>query len=98
MKPCKRIEIVIEQPLARRLAERLDQLGAPGYTMIPNASGRGDRGLRRGDEVTDTFTNCLFIVACDDDATVAQIVEGVRSLIARSGGVCLVSDALWVRH
>lgn len=98
MKPCKRIEIVIEQPLARRLAERLDQLGAPGYTMIPDASGRGDRGLRRGDEVTDTFTNCLFIVACDDDAIVAQIVEGVRSLIARSGGVCLVSDALWVRH
>jgi nitrogen regulatory protein PII len=98
MKPCKRIEIVIEQPLARRLAERLDELGAPGYTMIPDASGRGDRGLRRGDEVTDTFTNCLFIVACDDEAVVARIVEGVRSLIARSGGVCLVSDAFWVRH
>jgi nitrogen regulatory protein PII len=98
MKPCKRIEIVIEQPLARRLAERLDELGAPGYTLIPNASGRGDRGLRRGDEVTDTFTNCLFVVACDDDAVVARIVEGVRPLIARSGGVCLVSDALWVRH
>jgi nitrogen regulatory protein PII len=98
MKPCKRIEIVIEQPLARRLAERLDELGAPGYTLIPNASGRGDRGLRRGDEVTDTFTNCVFVVACDDDAVVARITEGVRSLIARSGGVCLVSDALWVRH
>jgi len=98
MKPCKRIEIVIEQPLARRLAERLDELGAPGYTLIPNASGRGDRGLRRGDEVTDTFTNCVFVVACEDDAVVARIVEGVRSLIARSGGVCLVSDALWVRH
>jgi nitrogen regulatory protein PII len=98
MKPCKRIEIVIEQPLARRLAERLDELGAPGYTLIPNASGRGDRGLRRGDEVTDTFTNCVFVVACDDDAVVARITEGVRSLIARSGGVCLVSDALWLRH
>lgn len=98
MKPCKRIEIVIEQPLARRLAERLDELGAPGYTLIPNASGRGDRGLRRGDELTDTFTNCVFIVASDDDAVVTRIVEGVRALIARSGGVCLVSDALWVRH
>ncbi|MGA0839826.1 MAG: P-II family nitrogen regulator [Pseudomonadales bacterium] len=98
MKPCKRLEIVIEQPLARRLAERLDELGAPGYTVLSNASGRGDRGLRRGDEVTDTFTNCVFIVACDDDTTVERIVEGVRSLITRSGGVCLVSDALWVRH
>jgi PII-like signaling protein len=98
MKPCKRLEIVIEQPLARRLAARLDELGAPGYTVISNASGRGDRGLREADEVTDTFTNCVFIVACDDAETVTRLVEGVRPMITRSGGVCLVSDAQWVRH
>ena len=50
MKPCKRIEIVIEQPLASRLADILVNLGAPGYTLIPNAAGRGDRGVRRADE------------------------------------------------
>jgi nitrogen regulatory protein PII len=98
VKPCKRIEIVIEQTLARRMAARLDELGAPGYTLISGVSGRGDRGLRQADELTDTFTNCIFVIACDDDELVARIIEGVRAVLARSGGVCLVSDASWVRH
>ena len=50
MKICKRIEIVIEQPLASRMSELLVELGAPGYTLISNAAGRGDRGVRRADE------------------------------------------------
>lgn len=98
MKPCKRIEIVIEENLASRLAGRLEELGAPGYTLIPRASGYGNRGRRRGDDPTGTLSNCVFIIACDDDAVVATIVEGIRPLLTRSGGICLVSDALWVRH
>jgi nitrogen regulatory protein PII len=98
MKPCKRIEIVIEQTLARRLAERLDELGAPGYTVIHGVSGRGDRGLRQADEVTGTFNNSLFLIACPDDDLVSILVEGVRPLLTRVGGICLVSEAQWLRH
>ncbi|MCR9278121.1 MAG: hypothetical protein NXH85_09110 [Pseudomonadaceae bacterium] len=98
MKPCKRIEIVVEEALTRRLEELLEAVGAPGYTMLPRASGNGDRGVRRGDDPTGTFTNCVFIIACDDEATITAIIEGVRPLLQRSGGICLVSDAMWVRH
>ena len=98
MKPCKRIEIVIEQPLAKRMAKLLVELQAPGYTVINHAGGRGDRGLRRADEPTGTSTNSIFIIACEDQASVDRIVEGIRSTLSRSGGVCLVSEALWVRH
>ena len=98
MKPCKRIEIVIEQRLAQRVADLLVELGAPGYTLIGRASGRGDRGVRRADEPTGTATNCFFMIACDDDEVVQRIVDGIRPVLTRSGGVCLVSDANWVRH
>ena len=98
MKPCKRIEIVIEQPLARRLSQRLTELGAPGYTLIEQTGGRGDRGLRRADEPTGTSSNCMFVIACDDDEIVSRILEDVRKLLSRSGGICLVSDAQWLRH
>ncbi len=98
MKPCKRLEIVIEQPLASRLADLLVELGVPGYTLIPNAAGRGDRGVRRADEPTGTSTNCMFVIACDDQELVQTIVEAVRPVLSRSGGICLVSDAQWVRH
>ncbi|MFT4821432.1 MAG: hypothetical protein ACI9B8_000499 [Sulfitobacter sp.] len=98
MKPCKRLEIVIEKPLAKRLGDLLIELGAPGYTFLDHAGGRGDRGVRRGDEPTGTSTNCLFIVACETLEEAEIIVEGVRPMLSRSGGICLVSDALWVSH
>jgi hypothetical protein len=98
MTPCKRIEIIIEETLARRLADRLQALGAPGYTLIPRARGAGDRGPMRGDDPTGAASNCVFIVACDDDEIVERIVEGTRELLARAGGVCLVSEASWIRH
>jgi nitrogen regulatory protein PII len=98
MKPCKRIEIVIETPLARQLTELLRNLGAAGFTMIPEIQGSGERGVRRGDELSGDTSNCLILIACDDQARVDAILEGVRPLLSRSGGVCLVSDALWLRH
>ena len=97
MKPCKRIEIVLEQALASRVADALTDAGAPGYTFIDHAGGAGDRGLRRADEPTGTSTNCMFIIACPAE-DVERLVEIVRPILSRSGGICLVSDALWVRH
>ena len=98
MKPCKRIEIVIEQPLVSRMADLLVDLGVPGYTLIANVAGRGDRGVRRADEPTGTSTNSMFIIACDDPVLIDEIVAEIRPILSRSGGVCLVSDAQWVRH
>ena len=41
MKPCKRLEIVIEQPLAQRLAQRLIELEAPGLHRHRPRRGHG---------------------------------------------------------
>ena len=98
MKPCKRIEVVIEEPMAPRLIELLRERGTKGYTAIPNISGEGDRGVRRADELAGDSSNTLFIIACQDMDEAESIVELVRPLIQRSGGICLVSDSLWVLH
>lgn len=98
MKPCKKLEIVIEKPLVNRLCDRLTAIGAPGYTVLDYARGSGDRGERRGDEPTSTSSNSVVIVACEDEALLNELIEAIRPLLSRSGGVCLVSDAYWVRH
>lgn len=98
MKSCKRIEIVIETPQAQKLADRLRELGAPGFTLIPEVRGAGDRGQRRADELSGDSSNSLIVIACDNQETVDAILEAVRPLLSRSGGICLVSDALWLRH
>jgi hypothetical protein len=97
MRPCKRVEIVIEEAQAARLAARLESLAVPGYTMIPRARGYGDRGKRRGDDPTGTLTNCYFLVACDA-ATATRIVDGVHELLSQAGGLCLVSEAELSAH
>ena len=98
MKTCKRLEIVIEKPLARRMTETLVKNGAPGYTVLDYAAGAGDRGERRADDPAATSTNCVIIVACETEEECRLLVESIRPLLSRSGGICLVSDALWVRH
>lgn len=98
MKPCKRIEIVIESPMVPALLEALQRLDVPGYTLLPDVRGAGDRGIRRGDDLSGESSNSLVVIACDDDTKVAGLLEAVRGLISRSGGICLVSDAQWLRH
>ncbi|MGD8977602.1 MAG: transcriptional regulator [Gammaproteobacteria bacterium] len=97
MKPCKRVEIVIEQAQATALLHVLDQIGVPGYTVLPNARGSGDRGLRSGDELTGVLTNSVIVIACQEEI-LEDILAAVRPAIQRSGGACLISDAVWLSH
>ncbi|MEM0954397.1 MAG: transcriptional regulator [Pseudomonadota bacterium] len=98
MRPCKRLEIVIERSQTHRLEAALKAAGVSGFTVIQNAGGSGDRGYRRADDVTDTDENCVFIVAVEGDAVLEQLIAGVRPILKRFGGVCLVSDAQWLIH
>lgn len=93
-----RIEIVVEEPLAPELIRVLKQLQVPGYTVIPRAGGSGDRGIRRGDELAGDSSNCVFIIACEDETLVERLATAVRPLLTRSGGIMLVSDCRLLAH
>jgi nitrogen regulatory protein PII len=98
MTPGYRIEIVIEEPMARELIRTLKAAQVPGYTVIPRVRGSGDRGIRRGDELAGDSSNCIFLIACDDEALVKQITAAVKPLLSRSGGMCLVSECQSLTH
>lgn len=98
MRPCKRLEIVIERTQAPRLEAAIKTAGATGFTVIHNAGGGGDRGHRRADDVTDTDENCVFIVAVEDESVLLKIIESIRPILKRFGGVCLASEAQWLIH
>lgn len=95
MKPVKRIEIVIEEIELENVIRELDRIGVVGYTIVPRAGGRGERGVRY--ETVQGLGNVLLTVACDD-AQATRVIEAVRPILRRYGGVCLVSDAMWVIH
>lgn len=97
MQAVKRVEIVTDTLELDRVLKLLDQAGVSGYTVVRNAEGKGHRGVRSGDDVTRVFQNSYVLTACTA-AQVEQVVAAVRPVLRRVGGICLVSDALWVMH
>ena len=65
--------------------------------MMRGLSGKGHRGVQSGDGLVGEFSNAWVLVACDA-AMAPSLIEGLRPLLARFGGMCLISDALSVEH
>jgi nitrogen regulatory protein PII len=97
MRPVKRIEIVIDSLELRKLLRSLEQVGVSGYTVIQDAAGMGDRGGRAGDQLSDALKNSYVITACPEEQ-LQPLIDAIRPLLKRFGGICLVSDAQWIVH
>lgn len=97
MKTVKRVEIITDALEMREVCRVLEESGVSGYTIIREVTGKGERGVQLGDELTDVFKNSYLLTACGPEQ-IEAIVEAIRPLLKKRGGVCLVSDAQWVRH
>lgn len=97
MRPMKRLEIVVDTLHLNRLLTKLRQAGATGYTVMPNASGFGDRGDQRADDVSGVSTNSCVLLAVSLDRA-PQVIETARDSLRKYGGVCIVSDCQWLEH
>src|SRR5688500_1331676 len=97
MEVVKRIEIIIDAREMREICRMLEKLGIEGYSVVREVTGRGDRGVQSGDELTGACTNSLLLTTCAPER-VTEVVEAIRPILRQRGGVCLISDALWVRH
>jgi nitrogen regulatory protein PII len=97
MNPVKRIEIVVDAPTGSRVTALLEKNGLAGWTQIHRASGSGDRGQRQDDELTGVASNTVIVAACPVE-DLDKVLGAIQPLLARRGGMCLVSDALWLQH
>ena len=91
MQSVKRIEIIIDTPKCPHSAAR-SKAGVSGYTVFAMSPARGDRGERRNDEPGRVFKNSLLLTAARP-AILTDIIEAIRPILKRRGGICLVSDA-----
>ena len=55
----KRIDLIIEMPLLRRVTERFDQAGVSGYSVLPVIAGRG---LQHGRKYLTTGLGIFAVV------------------------------------
>lgn len=97
MKPVKRIEIIIDSPEVPALLAKLREKGVNGYSVFSPVTGAGERGERRNDEPGGGSGNSCILTAIPAEE-VASLIEAVRPILKRRGGICLVSDAEWLIH
>ncbi len=97
MQNVKKLEIITDTLEMKEVCAVLEAQGVSGYSIVRDVVGKGERGWQSGDELTDVFKNSYLLTTCDA-SEVERLIEAVRPILKKRGGICLVSDAQWVIH
>lgn len=97
MQAAKKVEIICDSLEVKNVLKLLEDFGITGYTIIRDVIGKGGRGERAGDDLTEVFKNSWILTVCTDDK-IPDLVEAIRPILKKFGGVCLVTDTHYVIH
>ena len=92
----KKIEMIVDTACLSQLLKMCERVGAKGYTVIPNVSGKGNRGVRGVGDLFDIFRNVLIVVITSEEVA-ARIVEESQALLQHYAGIIYTSDIEVVR-
>lgn len=82
----KRIEILTDKALQRRVTDAIDKVGITGWTILPVSSGKGRDGVWREESVTGTDKVFVLTIAGEEKAmalaeTLAPILSSLGLLL-----------------
>lgn len=95
--PKKRIDIIIEMPLLRRITDRFEKAGVSGYSILPVIAGRGQSGAWSAEGQVSGVGQMAAVVCIVDAAKVDEVLEQVFAVVRRQIGFVTVSDVSVVR-
>lgn len=96
MSIAKRIEVLVDGPLARRIAAAAEAAGLTNYWLLPTLGGRGAHGAWRQDELVGADAKLLFVsIAAPDKA--AAFVAAITPLLDSHDLLLAVGDVEVVR-
>lgn len=89
----KRVEIIIEAPVERRLASALIEAGVTGFTVLPvlGGSGRSGRWSREGQ--VSRAGGMVAVICLVRPDRLDSLLEAAFSVVERHIGVVSVTDA-----
>lgn len=97
MERVKRVEIITTSLELDKVLDSLDSLNISGYSVIRNVIGKGSRGIADDDIEMSVLSNVYVLTTCPPE-DVQRLVDRIRPILKKFGGVCLVSDAEWIIH
>lgn len=85
-----KIEILVDQPLVRRVTEAADRAGVSGYTLLPTLGGKGHGGRWSDDQLTGAASKVMFWTVTSRDkadaliAALSPLLDSYSLLLTRS--------------
>lgn len=95
--PKKRIEIIIEALLARRMTEQLDRAGVTGYSVVPLIGGKGLSGSWSADGQISPASGMVAIICLTDADLADDVLAQAFPIVSRQMGIVSMSDVLVIR-
>jgi len=93
----KRIEIVIESLVLKRLLEVFHNQGVTGYTVFSAQAGSGMSGPWQAEGVLGGTSELRVVFCIIDESRVDDVLKPVFELVSRHIGIVTISDVEVVR-
>ena len=93
----KRVEIVIERPLLRRLIAKLDELEVSGYSVVPVLAGSGREGRWDAAGLVGDAGQMVSAICVLDGADLERFLDAIFPLVERQIGIVTVCDVEVIR-
>lgn len=88
MKTIERLEIVVDAYHVRAIETVLEKHGVPGWSVVRDLAGAGNRGDQLADDVTGVSSNHMILTTVDPEVLDALVAD-VQVLLDRFGGVLI---------
>lgn len=95
--PKKRIEIVTEMPMLRRITARLDEAGVTGWSVVPILAGHGQSGDWTAEGQISATRQMVMLISIVDAARLDAVLDTVFAVVSTHIGFVTVSDVSVVR-
>lgn len=90
--PAKRVEIIIEAPMERRLTKALTEAGVTGFTVLPVLGGSGRSGRWSRDGQVSSAGGMVAVVCILRPEALDTLLEAAFTVVERHIGVVSVTD------
>jgi hypothetical protein len=95
--PARRIEVLADTPLLRRICAAADAAGVTNYTLLETAGGRGAHGPWRHEDVTGATDKTLFITVASPEKAEA-LVAALEPLLDSHDLMLTITETSVVRR
>ena len=91
----KRIEILTDKALLKRVTDAIDKAGITGWTVVPVRSGKGREGRWRQESVMSTDKVFVLTIAAEDKAM--ALAEDLAPMLTSLGLILSMWDVQVIR-